>query len=144
MTRRIAVLPGDGVGAEVVAGPVELLEAIAAAGRIELTGPWPVGASAFGELGTGLPASTLAACDDSDLRNVAHCGTALTAAGLSLAERTGATPRELLLAMVVGYEAAGRIGEARAGGRGGVHASQIVAFGAAAASGRRCRREKQR
>ena len=66
MTRRIAVLPGDGVGAEVVAGPVELLEAIAGAGRIELTGPWPVGASAFGELGTGLPEDTLAACDASD------------------------------------------------------------------------------
>ena len=64
--RRIAVLPGDGVGAEVVAGPVELLEAIADAGRIELTGPWAVGASAFGELGTGLPEPTLAACDDCD------------------------------------------------------------------------------
>ena len=64
--RRIAVLPGDGVGAEVVAGPAELLEVIAAAGRVELTGPWPVGASAFGELGTGLPADTLAACDDCD------------------------------------------------------------------------------
>ncbi len=64
--RRISVLPGDGVGAEVVAGPVELLDAIADAGRIELTGPWPVGASAFGELGTGLPADTLAACDDCD------------------------------------------------------------------------------
>ena len=60
------MLPGDGVGAEVVAGPVELLEAIAGAGRIKLTGPWPVGASAFGELGTGLPADTLAACDDCD------------------------------------------------------------------------------
>ena len=54
------------MGAEVVAGPVKLLEAIAAAGRIELTGPWPVGASAFGELGTGLPEPTLAACDTSD------------------------------------------------------------------------------
>ena len=54
------------MGAEVVAGPVKLLEAIAAAGRIELTGPWPVGASAFGELGTGLPEATLAACDTSD------------------------------------------------------------------------------
>ena len=64
--RRIAVLPGDGVGAEVLSGPSELLEAIAAAGRIELTGPWPVGASAFGELGTGLPESTLAACDQCD------------------------------------------------------------------------------
>ena len=64
--RRIAVLPGDGVGAEVVAGPAELLQVVAGAGRIELTGPWPVGASAFGELGTGLPADTLAACDDCD------------------------------------------------------------------------------
>ena len=64
--RRVAVLPGDGVGAEVVAGPAELLEAMAEAGRIELTGPWPVGASAFGELGTGLPEATLAACDDCD------------------------------------------------------------------------------
>ena len=64
--RRIAVLPGDGVGAEVVAGPAELLQVVAGAGRIELTGPWPVGASAFGELGTGLPTDTLAACDDCD------------------------------------------------------------------------------
>ena len=63
ITRRIAVLPGDGVGAEVLAGPTALLESIAAAGRVELTGPWPVGASAFGELGTGLPEPTLAACD---------------------------------------------------------------------------------
>ena len=64
--RRIAVLPGDGVGSEVVAGPVKLLEVIAEAGLIELTGPWPVGASAFGELGTGLPDPTLAACDNCD------------------------------------------------------------------------------
>ena len=64
--RRIAVLPGDGVGAEVVAGPAELLQVVADAGRIELTGPWPVGASAFGELGTGLPTDTLAACDSCD------------------------------------------------------------------------------
>ena len=60
------MLPGDGVGAEVVAGPVELLERMAAAGRIEVTGPWPVGASAFGELGAGLPEPTLAACDEAD------------------------------------------------------------------------------
>ena len=94
--------------------------------------------------GTRLPAhqaarvnavlSDASASDDSDLRNVAHCGTALTSVGLSVAERTGATPRDLLLAMVLGYEAAGRIGEARVGGRGGVHASQIVAFGGTVAA----------
>ena len=36
--------------------------------------------------------------------------------------------------MIVGYEAAGRIGEARTGWRGGVHASQIVAFAGAVAA----------
>ena len=52
------MLPGDGVGPEVLAGPIMLLEEIAAAGRITISGPWPVGASAFGELGTGLPEPT--------------------------------------------------------------------------------------
>ncbi len=64
--RRIALLPGDGVGAEVLEGPTELLSYIAHRGVIEITGPWPVGASAFGQLGTGLPEPTLAACDESD------------------------------------------------------------------------------
>src|SRR5262249_13768510 len=72
--------------------------------------------------------SDAAASDDSDIRNTAHEGTTLTAAGLAIAERTGATGQDLLAAMVLGYEAAGRIGDARNGGRPGVHASQIVAF----------------
>lgn len=63
---RIALLPGDGVGEEVIAGPTELLRQIEAAGRVELTGPWPVGASAFGSHGTGLPEETLVACDHAD------------------------------------------------------------------------------
>jgi 2-methylcitrate dehydratase PrpD len=78
--------------------------------------------------------SDAAASDDSDIRNTAHEGTTLASAGLAVGERTGATGQELLGAMVVGYEAAGRIGEARRGGRGGVHASQIVAFGGAVAA----------
>ncbi len=78
--------------------------------------------------------SDAAASDDSDIRNVAHCGTILASVGLSIAERIGATGRDLLLAMAIGYEAAGRIGEARVGGRGGVHASQIVAFGGVVAA----------
>jgi len=64
--RRIALLPGDGVGPEVLAGPIRLLEFLAARDCVELTGPWPVGASAFGAQGTGLPDETLAACDDAD------------------------------------------------------------------------------
>ncbi len=64
--RTVAWLPGDGVGEEVTAGPAELLAVMAEAGRIELTGPWPVGASAFGTLGTGLPDGTLDTTDRCD------------------------------------------------------------------------------
>ena len=78
--------------------------------------------------------SDAAASDDSDIRNTAHEGTTLAAVGLAIAERTGATGQDLLGAMILGYEAAGRIGEARSGGRGGVHASQIVAFAGATAA----------
>jgi 2-methylcitrate dehydratase PrpD len=80
--------------------------------------------------------SDAAASDDSDIRNTAHYGTALAAAGLAIAERAGATGKELLGAMVIGYESAGRIGDARRGGRGGLHASQLVAFGGAVAVAR--------
>lgn len=78
--------------------------------------------------------SDAAASDDSDLRNVAHTGTALTAIGLAIAERTDATGADLLCAMVTGYEAAGRIGEALRNGRPGLHASMIVAFGGVVAA----------
>jgi 2-methylcitrate dehydratase PrpD len=91
--------------------------------------------------GTRLPApdvarvnaalSDAAASDDSDIRNTAHIGTTVLSAGLAIGERTGASGQDLLEAMVMGYEAAGRIGEARQGGRPGVHASQTVAFGGA-------------
>jgi len=53
--------------------------------------------------------SDAAASDDSDLRAIVHCGTPLTACVLALAERLGSTGREVLAAMVCGYEAAGRI-----------------------------------
>ena len=80
--------------------------------------------------------SDAAASDDSDLRNTAHEGTSLTAVGLAIGERTGASGRDLLHAMVLGYEAAGRIGEARRGGVAGLHASQVVAFAGATAAAR--------
>ncbi len=80
--------------------------------------------------------SDAAASDDSDIRNTAHYGTALTAAGMAMAERAGGTGRDLLVAIAVGYEAAGRLGDARAGGRGGIHASQVVGFASAVAAGR--------
>jgi 2-methylcitrate dehydratase PrpD len=73
--------------------------------------------------------SDAAASDDSDLRNVAHTGTTVTSTGLAVSERTGATGQDLLCAIVAGYEAAGRIGEALGANRQGFHASVIVAFG---------------
>lgn len=78
--------------------------------------------------------SDAAASDDSDLRNVAHTGTTLVATGLAIAERTGATGPDVLSAIVTGYEAAGRIGDALSNGRAGFHASVIVAFGGVVAT----------
>jgi 2-methylcitrate dehydratase PrpD len=80
--------------------------------------------------------SDAAASDDSDLRNVAHTGTTLTAVGLAVAEHTRSTGQQVLAAMVAGYEAAGRIGEALAGRGRGFHASTIVAFGGVVTAGR--------
>ena len=62
---------------------------------------------------------------------MAHERTTLGSVGLAIAEHTVASGQDVLLAMVIGYEAAGRIGDARAAGRPEVHASQIVAFGGA-------------
>ena len=80
--------------------------------------------------------SDSAASDDSDIRNTAHYGTALASVGIAMAERGGATGRDLLLAIVTGYEAAGRLADARVGGRGGIHASQVVGFAGAVAAGK--------
>src|SRR5438105_3411841 len=78
--------------------------------------------------------SDAAASDDSDLRNVAHTGTTLPSTGFAIGERTGARGEDLLCAIVTGYEAAGRIGEALGADRQGFHASVIVAFGGVVAA----------
>ena len=80
--------------------------------------------------------SDAAASDDSDLRNIVHAGTPLTATALALAEQTGATGKDVLTAMVVGYEAAGRIGASVTNGINnlGFHGCLGAAFGAAAAA----------
>ena len=63
---RLAVLPGDGVGPEVMGGPTELLRKLASQKRLELTGPWPIGASSYASKGEGLPDETLRACEEAD------------------------------------------------------------------------------
>ena len=82
--------------------------------------------------------SDAAASDDSDLRNIVHCGTPLTATSLAIAEKTGASGKDVLAAIVLGYEAAGRIGEAilpRHSPRGH-HGCMGAAFGATVAAAR--------
>ena len=97
--------------------------------------------------GTKLPAgdaaqvnavmSDAAASDDSDLRNIVHCGTPLTATALALAERSGANGSDVLAAIVLGYELAGRIIDAIPQVRArGFHGSTVAIFAATGAAGR--------
>jgi 2-methylcitrate dehydratase PrpD len=82
--------------------------------------------------------SDAAASDDSDLRNIVHAGTPLTATSLAFAERLGATGEDVLAAIAVGYEAAGRISEAITPGfrRRGFHGCLGAVFAAAVAAAR--------
>lgn len=82
--------------------------------------------------------SDAAASDDSDLRNIAHIGTIISSTSMALAERISATGEDVLTAMVLGYEVAGRIGEAITPGfsRRGFHACVITIFAGAAAAGK--------
>jgi len=82
--------------------------------------------------------SDAAASDDSDLRTIVHMGTPLTATSLALAERTGANGKEVLAAIVTGYEAAGRICDAITPGylRQGFHGCLVASFSATVAAAR--------
>ena len=64
---RVVVLPGDGIGPEVVAASLQVLEAVCAAGELDLeVDERPIGGSAVDTLGTPLPAETLQACCSAD------------------------------------------------------------------------------
>lgn len=64
----IALLPGDGIGREILGGPLELLRRMAAAGApVTLTGPWPYGTSGWLETGSILPPRTVDACRAADV-----------------------------------------------------------------------------
>ena len=81
--------------------------------------------------------SDAAASDDSDLRSIAHIGTIVSTTAIAMAERTGAGGRDVLAAMVLGYEIAGRVDEALTPGRNerGFHGSISTIFGGAVAAG---------
>ena len=82
--------------------------------------------------------SDAAASDDSDLRNIVHAGTTLVSTALAMAERTGASGDNVLTAIVLGYEAAGRIGEAITPGfrSRGFHGCLVAIFGGTVAAAR--------
>ena len=82
--------------------------------------------------------SDAAASDDSDLRAIVHAGAPLTAASLAFAEREGVNGEAVLTAIVLGYEAAGRISEAITPGfkDRGFHGCLGAAFASAVASAR--------
>ena len=83
-------------------------------------------------------ASDAAASDDSDLRSIAHIGTIVSTVSLALGEQRKISGSEILAAMVVGYEIAGRIDEALTPGRmqRGFHGSVSTVFGGTVAAGR--------
>ena len=83
-------------------------------------------------------ASDAAASDDSDMRSIAHIGTIISTASIAMAEHTGASGMQVLEAMVVGYEIAGRIDESLTPGRmkNGFHGSFSTVFGGAVAVGK--------
>jgi 2-methylcitrate dehydratase PrpD len=82
--------------------------------------------------------SDAAASDDSDLRNIVHAGTPLTATALAMAEARGRNGAAVLSAIVTGYELAGRIAAAITPGfrDRGFHGCLGAGFAAAYAAAR--------
>src|SRR3954452_17942636 len=79
--------------------------------------------------------SDAAASDDSDLRNIVHCGTPLTATALAIAEHNNSSGAEMLAAIVLGYELAGHIIDAVPDARvRGFHGSTRAIFAATGAA----------
>jgi len=83
-------------------------------------------------------ASDAAASDDSDMRSIAHIGTIVSTVSLALGQQRSISGADVLAAMVVGYEIAGRIDEALTPGRmqRGFHGSVSTVFGGTVAAGR--------
>lgn len=81
--------------------------------------------------------SDAAASDDSDLRNIVHAGTTACATALAIAEKTGSSGQDVLAAIVLGYEIAGRMNGAMIGGlqKKGLHGCIVSAFAAPVAAG---------
>jgi len=66
MTKKIAVLPGDGIGPEIVAEAVKVLEALKTEGLDVELSYGLIGGAAYDEAGTPLPEETLAISKEAD------------------------------------------------------------------------------
>lgn len=67
MTRRIVLLPGDGIGPEVVAEAAKVIEVLNTGAGLNAEVHYaPIGGSAYDETGEPLPERTLQACRDAD------------------------------------------------------------------------------
>ena len=66
MTKKIAVLPGDGIGQEIVAEAVKVIEALKATGLDVEMEQGLVGGTAYDETGSPLPEATLKLAKESD------------------------------------------------------------------------------
>ena len=64
----IALLPGDGIGSEILDGPVAFLHHLERNGApVRVIGPWPYGSSGWAQTGSTLPGQTLTACRAADV-----------------------------------------------------------------------------
>jgi 3-isopropylmalate dehydrogenase len=67
MEARIVILPGDGIGPEVVGAALQVLSAVSGIYRHTiLTAEYPIGGNAIDAYGIALPEETLAACREAD------------------------------------------------------------------------------
>jgi 2-methylcitrate dehydratase PrpD len=80
--------------------------------------------------------SDAAASDDSDLAAHAHLGTVTSTAAIAMGERQRAGGRDVLAAIVVGYEIGNRIGRHIRPAEAGFHPGVITIFSATVAAGR--------
>jgi 3-isopropylmalate dehydrogenase len=64
----VALLPGDGIGTEILDGPVAYLRRLESAGQpVQITGPWPYGTTGWLATGSTLPDETVDACRKADV-----------------------------------------------------------------------------
>ena len=64
----IALLPGDGIGREILDGPVACLRQLEQRGLpVRISGPWPYGSTGWRQTGSVLPEATIEACRQADV-----------------------------------------------------------------------------